>query len=136
MTGWDIPDKILNRLPPIAMGVFLMAGIAAVVIFLVGFSKHGIRFIKYGFSQKRTSDLAEKIDRVAIDLKELKDNNSGLSEKIDGVDVDLQELKVNHFSHLGQYLKKLNGFLVRGKLMDAVDQADMDVLADGVAGKR
>ena len=48
--------------------------------------------------------------------------------------MELQGLKKNHFFHLGEYLKKLNAFLHRGKLMDDVDKADMDSLADGVAG--
>jgi hypothetical protein len=37
---------------------------------------------------------------------------------------------------LGEYLKKLNAFLHRGKLMDDVEKADMDSLADGVSGKK
>jgi len=45
-------------------------------------------------------------------------------------------LKDNHFFHLGEYLKKLNAFLHRGKLMDDVEKADMDSLADGVSGKK
>jgi len=32
--------------------------------------------------------------------------------------------------------KKLNAFPHRGKLMDDVEKADMDSLADGVSGKR
>ena len=56
--------------------------------------------------------------------------------KLSEVDKELQGLKNNHFFHLGEYLKKLNAFLHRGKLMDEVEKADMDSLADGVAGKR
>jgi hypothetical protein len=67
-------------------------------------------------------------------------NNSSktkaIQNKLSELDQDLQGLKKNHFFHLGEYLKKLNAFLRRGRLMDDVERADMDSLADGVAGKR
>ena len=59
-----------------------------------------------------------------------------IQNKLSKVDDELHELKNNHFFHLGEYLKKLNAFLRRGKLMDEVEKADMDSLADGVAGKK
>ena len=59
-----------------------------------------------------------------------------IQNKLSKVDDELHELKNNHFFHLGEYLKKLNAFLKRGKLMDDVEKADMDSLADGVAGKK
>jgi len=57
-----------------------------------------------------------------------------IQNKLSEVDNELQGLKKNHFFHLGEYLKKLNAFLHRGKLMDEVEKVDMDSLADGVAG--
>ena len=67
-------------------------------------------------------------------------NNSSKTKAIQNklleVDHELQGLKNNHFFHLGRYLKKLNAFLYRGKLMDDVEKEDMDTLADGVAGKK
>ena len=67
-------------------------------------------------------------------------NNSSKSKaiqnKLSEVDEELHGLKDNHFFHLGEYLKKLNAFLHRGKLMDDVEKADMDSLADGVSGKK
>ena len=67
-------------------------------------------------------------------------NNSSkakaIQKKLSEVDLELQGLKKNHFFHLGEYLKKLNAFLYRDKLMDDVDKADMDSLADGVAGNK
>ena len=59
-----------------------------------------------------------------------------IQNKLSEVDQELQGLKKNHFFHLGEYLKKLNAFLHRGKLMDDVEKADMDSLAYGVAGKK
>ena len=67
-------------------------------------------------------------------------NNSSktkaIQTKLTEVDKELHGLKENHFFHLGEYLKKLNAFLHRDKLMDDVEKADMDSLADGVAGKK
>jgi hypothetical protein len=59
---------------------------------------------------------------------------SEVDRAVGTVDRDMQDLKKNHFFHLGEYLKKLNAFLHRGSLMDEVEKADMDALADGVAG--
>ena len=67
-------------------------------------------------------------------------NNSSktkaIQNKLTQVDNEVQGLKKNHFFHLGEYLKKFNAFLRRGKLIDDVEKADMDSLADGVAGKK
>jgi len=67
-------------------------------------------------------------------------NNSSkakaIQNKLAEVDKELHGLKDNHFFHLGEYLKKLNAFLHRGKLMDDVEKVDMDSLADGVSGKK
>jgi hypothetical protein len=68
--------------------------------------------------------------------KAIQNKLSQVDSTINMVDQDLQELKKNHFFHLGEYLKKLNAFLHRGKLMDEVDKAGMDALADGVAGRK
>ena len=47
-------------------------------------------------------------------------NNSSKSKTIQNklveLDQELHGLKNNHFFHLGEYLKKLNAFLRRGKL--------------------
>jgi len=59
-----------------------------------------------------------------------------IQSKLSEVDNELQGLKKNHFFHLGEYLKKLNAFLHRGKLMNEIEKVDMDSLADGVAGKK
>jgi hypothetical protein len=59
-------------------------------------------------------------------------NNSikskAIQNKLSHVDQELHELKDNHFFHLGEYLKKLNAFLCRGKLMDEVERASMDCM--------
>jgi len=75
---------------------------------------------------------------VAIEIAIFNNSSKAkvIQNKLSKVDDELHELKSNHFFHLGEYLKKLNAFLRRGKLMDDVEKADMDSLADGVAGKK
>ena len=75
---------------------------------------------------------------VAIGIAIFNNSNKtkAIQNKLIEVDEELHGLKENHFFHLGEYLKKLNAFLRRGKLMDDVEKADMDSIADGVAGKK
>ena len=73
---------------------------------------------------------------IAIAVHANSSKAKDIQNKLSVVDNELADLKKNHFFHLGEYLKKLNAFLRRGKLMDDVEKADMDLLADGVAGKR
>jgi hypothetical protein len=61
MTAWDVLNNIINGFPPIVMALILVAVLAAVVIFIVGFSRHGVNFLKYGFRQTVMNDLLEKL---------------------------------------------------------------------------
>ena len=54
--------------------------------------------------------------------KAIQSKLSKVDNKLTEVDEDLQGLKKNHFFHLGNYLKKLNDFLHRGKFMDDVEK--------------
>ena len=98
-------------------------------------------------NSSKTKAIQNKLSEVDQGLKglkgELSEVDRGLKGELSEVDKGLQglkgemeELKDNHFSNLGKYLRKLNAFLHRGKLMDDVEKADMDSLADGVAGKK
>jgi len=69
MTGWDILDKFTNGGPPIAATV-LLAVVA--VIFVVGFSRYGFNFLKYGFSQKEVADLSKKMDGLSGEIGNLR----------------------------------------------------------------
>jgi len=73
---------------------------------------------------------------ISIAIYNNSSKTKAIQNKLTEVDHELHDLKENHFFHLGEYLKKLNAFLRRGKLMDDVEKVDMDSLADGVAGKK
>jgi len=82
----------------------------------------------------KTKDIRNKFSELNNDLLGLTGETKDIQNKLSELDNDLLGLKKNHFFHLGEYLKKLNAFLRRGNLMDDVEKADMDFLADGVAG--
>lgn len=116
MTGWDILDTIIKAFPPLAAALLVAAGI----IFIIGFSRHGLNFIKYGFKQmaldssleKRFDDLGTRID--------------GLGTEIDGLRTELSMIKVNHFGHLKNFLTELTSILLDKNVINNQDKARLD----------
>jgi hypothetical protein len=106
MTGWDILDKFISSFPPIIMALILTAVLAAVVIFIVGFSRHGFNFLKYGFKQ------------VALD--------SSLEKRFDKLESKIEAIETNHFGHLKNYLGILNGVLLDKQIIDNETKARLD----------
>lgn len=117
MTGWDILDTIIKAFPPLAAAALL---VAAGIIFIIGFSRHGLNFIKYGFKQmaldssleKRFDDLGTRID--------------GLGTEIDGLRTELSMIKVNHFGHLKNFLTELTSILLDKNVINNQDKARLD----------
>ena len=110
MTGWDILDKFINRFPPIAATALL---VAAAVIFIIGFSKHGLNFLKYGFKQiELDSSLEKRFDK--------------LEAKIEFLETKIEAIEINHFGHLKNYLSILNGVLLDKQIIDNETKARLD----------
>jgi len=103
MTGWDILDKYINSFPPIAATALL---VVAAVIFIIGFSKHGLNFLKYGFKQ--------------IEL------DSSLEKRFDKLEAKIEAIETNHFGHLKNYLGILNGVLLDKQIIDNETKARLD----------
>jgi len=106
MTGWDILDKFISSFPPIVMALILIAVLAAVVVFIVGFSKHGFNFLKYGLKQ------------IALD--------SSLEKRFDKLESKIEAIETNHFGHLKNYLGILNGVLLDKQIIDNETKARLD----------
>jgi hypothetical protein len=107
MTGWDVLNNIINAFPPIA-AILLLA--AAAVIFIVGFSRRGLNFIKYGFGKMALDETLEKrFDR--------------LEERLDGMDARIAAIETNHFGHLKNFLTELTSILVDKKVLNNTDKA-------------
>jgi hypothetical protein len=110
MTGWDILNDLMKNLPPIvAMLFFLAAGI----IFAIGFSRHGINFIKYGFKQ------------IILD-KSLDKRFDRLEANFDKLEARIEAIETNHFGHLKNYLGILNGVLLDQHIIDNETKARLD----------
>jgi len=110
MTGWDILDKFLNSFPPIAATALL---VAAAVIFIIGFTRRGVNFIKYGFGKIALDETLEKrFDR--------------LEARLDGMEAQIEAIEINHFGHLKNYLGILNGVLLDKQIIDNETKARLD----------
>ena len=106
MTAWDVLDRIIGSFPTIVMALILLAVLAAVVIFIIGFSRHGFNFLKYGFKQ------------IALD--------SSLEKRFDKLEAKIEAIEVNHFGHLKNYLSIMNGILLDKKIIDNETKARLD----------
>jgi len=131
MTGWDILDKIITGLPPIVMALILVAVLAAVVIFIVGFSRHGFNFIKYGFRQiavensleKRFDSMEAKFDAR---FSQIDERFSQIDARLDGMDSRIAAIETNHFGHLKDFLTELTGILLDKNIINNTEKARLD----------
>jgi hypothetical protein len=103
MTGWDILDKIISNFSPIVATILLMV---AAVIFIIGFSRRGFNFIKYGFG------------KIGLD--------ETLVKRFDRLDERLLAIETNHFEHLKDYLTELNGILLDRNIINNAEKARLD----------
>jgi septal ring factor EnvC (AmiA/AmiB activator) len=53
----SVVNEIIKNLPPLAVTLLL---ITAGIVFIIGFSRHGINFLKYGFKQTALDSSLEK----------------------------------------------------------------------------
>jgi hypothetical protein len=113
MTGWDILNNIINGFPPVALALLLVAAVAAAMVLVIGFSQHGMNFIKYGFSQTALdSTLEKRFDRI--------------EERLDGVDSRIAAIETNHFGHLKDFLTELTSILLDKDVINNYDKARLD----------
>ena len=96
MTGWNVLNSIINAFPPIAAACLLTA---AGVIFIIGFSRHGMNFLKYGFKQIIVNDLMEKL-ATKEDINRIDDRFVKLETKMEAMMIKIEAIEVNHFGHL------------------------------------
>jgi len=103
MTAWDLLDTLMKTFPPVIVTVLL---VAAAIVFIVGFSRHGFNFLKYGFKQ------------TALD--------SSLEKRFDKLEAKIEAIETNHFGHLKSYLGILNGVLLDKQIIDNETKARLD----------
>jgi len=117
MTGWDILDKFIGSFPPIVMALILLAVLAAVVIFIIGFSKHGVNFLKYGFKQTVLNSSLEK----RFDSLEAK-----FDERFSQIDARIMAIETNHFGHLKNFLSELTSILLDKNIINNTEKTRLD----------
>jgi len=117
MTGWDVLDRFINGFPPIAAVILL---IAAAVVFIVGFSRRGLNFIKYGFGKV---GLDETLERRFDRLEERLDN---MDARIGAMDARIEAIETNHFGHLKGFLSELTGILLDKEIINNTEKARLD----------
>jgi len=110
MTGWDILNEIMKNLPPIAAMLFLLT---AGIIFAIGFFRHGVNFIKYGFKQ------------IVLDAS-LEKRFDDFEKRFDKLEARIEAIETNHFGHLKNYLGILNGVLLDKQIIDNETKARLD----------
>jgi len=142
MTGWDFLDRFMYAFPPIATTVLF---VAVLVIFVIGFSKHGLNFLKYGFKQAEITGLSAKIDELRSEVRsevsglnarfdglrsEVRTEIAGINTKVDGLQAEfrseLAAIKTNHFGHLKGFLTELTGILLDKDIINNTDKARLD----------
>jgi len=124
MTGWDILDKFISSFPPIVMALILLAVLTAVVIFIIGFSKHGVNFLKYGFKQTvLDSSLEKRFDSLEAKFDE---RFSQIDARFSQIDARIMAIETNHFGHLKNFLSELTSILLDKNIINNAEKARLD----------
>ena len=153
MTGWDVLSNVVSGFPPVAMALLLVVAIAAAIVFVVGFSRNGIDFVRHGFKQSNITELGEKIDCLRTEFKadlsreignlrdefrgemgslrdalraEFRGDIGSLRTEIGGLRAELETIKVNHFGHLKNFLTELTSILLDKGIINNENKARLD----------
>jgi hypothetical protein len=120
------------------MALILVAVLAAVVVFIVGFSRHGFNFLKYGFKQmvldnsieERFDKLEAKFDerfaRIDDRFARIDDRFAQIDDRFAQIDAKIMAIETNHFGHLKNYLGILNGIFLDKQIIDNETKARLD----------
>jgi uncharacterized membrane protein YccC len=147
MNGWEVLNNVISTVPPVTMALLLTAAVVAAVIFIIGFSRHGVDFIRHGFRQNLIGDLVEKlatrddINRLDAKIGDLNAKIGALDakfeekigaldakfgEKIGGIEAKLVTIETNHFGHLKNFLTELTSILVDKGIINNENKARLD----------
>jgi hypothetical protein len=93
--------------------------ITAGVIFIVGFTKRGMNFIKYSFGQiTLDSSLEKRFDDLAAKM--------ATKEDISRINAKIEAIETNHFGHLKNFLTELTSILLDKGVINNQDKARLD----------
>ena len=121
MTGWDILSEIMKNFPPIAAMLFLLV---AGIIFAIGFFRHGVNFIKYGFKQTvLDSSLEKRFDSLEAKFDE---RFSQIDARFSQIDARIMAIETNHFGHLKNFLSELTSILLDKNIINNIEKTRLD----------
>jgi predicted PurR-regulated permease PerM len=125
MTGWDILNEIMKNLPPIAAMLFLLV---AGIIFAIGFFRHGVNFIKYGFKQTvLDSSLEKRFDSLEAKFDErISQIEAKFDERFSQIDARIMAIETNHFGHLKNFLSELTSILLDKNIINNTEKTRLD----------
>ncbi|GMO49640.1 MAG: hypothetical protein Ta2B_30620 [Termitinemataceae bacterium] len=155
MSVWNVIDRMIMSFPNVALTLILIAVVAAITMFLIGFSRRGINFIKYGFgrttldtsiekrfdqldlkfeaNEKRFDQLdlkfeanEKRFDQLDLKFEANEKRFDRLDSKIEAIETKIETIETNHFGHLKNYLEILNGVLLDKRVIDNETKARMD----------
>jgi hypothetical protein len=123
MTSWDVLDKIITGFPPVAATLLL---VAAAVIFIIGFSRRGINFIKYGFGKTSLDSSLEKRFDDLVEKLATKEDMSMINKEIGMINDKIETIETNHFGHLKNFLTELTSILLDKGIINNENKARLD----------
>ena len=127
MTGWDVLDRFMGVFPPVAATIL---AIAVFMVFIIGYSRHGLNFLRYGFKQTEISSLGTQISEIKTEISGIRSKMDGLRSEMDGlrteVRTELATIKTNHFGHLKGFLTELTSILLDKEILNNTDKSRLD----------
>ena len=133
MTGWDVVSMIINQFSPFAMTLLF---ITVVVVGIVGFSKHGMGFIRHGFNQNFLNEILSKLAtkedinsleaRLESRIDKVESRLDKVETRMGSMETELATIKVNHFGHLKDFLSELTSILLDKGVFNNTEKTRLD----------
>jgi hypothetical protein len=130
--GWDVLNNVISKFPPVAMTLLLAVALVAAIVFVAGFSRHGLDFVKYGFGQTGLSDLGAKIDGLQTEFRSVlekmatKEDIGMINKDIGMINARIETIETNHFGHLKNFLTELTSILLDKGIINNENKARLD----------
>jgi hypothetical protein len=102
--------------------------LVAGIIFAIGFFRHGVNFIKYGFKQTvLDSSLEKRFDSMEAKFDErLSQIDAKFDERFSQIDAKIMAIEVNHFGHLKNFLSELTSILLDRNIINNTEKTRLD----------
>jgi len=98
--------------------------LVAGIIFAIGFFRHGVNFIKYGFKQTMLdSSLEKRFDSLEAKFDErISQIEAKFDERFSQIDARIMAIETNHFGHLKNFLSELTSILLDKNIINNTEK--------------